>query len=470
MKCRTSASVGAAVAVAAILGTAACGNGKPAGQALQSRPDIFIVVIDTARRDHFSTYGYGRETSPALSRIAGESRTYTRAYSTGGWTSAAHGSLFTGLYAASHGTTQEHWSMADELTTLAEVLAENGYATAGLVENPMLSHKHGFDQGFDSYAELWLPPHNERPLTELFAELVDGRPDDRPLFAFVNIITPHSPYTGAGSYTGMFAGDDAGPTSNRWREFFLELVDFSADEIDHLAARYDEELLYSDHVVGEMFRLLKERGFWESSFFLVTADHGENIGDHGMMDHVFGLQESLIRVPFIVHFDASFSRGSSSDAIVQLTDVFPTVLDAARIPLADHATQGVSLARNDPTSDRPVFAEYYYPSQALTAFPEDYRDAPSLERFKRRIAAVIDEGHKLVWGSDGRHELYDLTVDPDERTNLIDDPNHEPTRSRLTALVSELRERYARERVVPESVIELDDQTREALRSLGYVQ
>lgn len=159
-------------------------------------PNILIIVMDTVRQDHLSCYGYGRNTTPHLSELAKESKVFYNAYSTSSWTNPAHASLFTGLYPVTHKTTQENWQMSHHLTTLSEVLSNEGFETFGIVENPMLGKHNNFDQGFSHYYETWRKKEGSESENEAFLrfkQCIGKRNEEKPFFMFINFIEPHNP-------------------------------------------------------------------------------------------------------------------------------------------------------------------------------------------------------------------------------------------------------------------------------------
>ena len=451
----------------------------------ETPPNIVIIVMDTARQDRLSCYGYDRDTSPRLRELARTSTVFGNAYSTSSWTSPAHASLFTGLFPIAHGVTQEHWRMSGDLVTLAEVLSQHGYETVGIVENPILSDKNGFDQGFSVYYPTWRidralgkSPSERRSesgntAADIFLETV-RRDRDRPFFIFVNLIAPHSPYDSSEQFEYEFVTErDISLVENLWREHYLGRRVLTEAELGHLSELYDAELLYTDHLVGIMMDGLRASGQWDDTFFVVTSDHGENIGDHGHVDHVFALNEALIRVPLIIRYPARFGSGSGDDRPVQLTDVFPTVLEAAGIDAEAFPDQGLSLLSDRIPADRAIFSEYYWPKQVLSCLDEADRDDPALAPFKRSLRSVIVGGAKLVWASDGRHEVFDLATDPDELVNAWNGRADTDALRRLEGKLAEAVSRFGADRkVTPEDVPAdaLDEATREALRSLGYLQ
>lgn len=439
-------------------------------------PNVVIVVMDTVRQDHLACYGYHRNTTPNLTRLVESSRIYRSAYSTSAWTSPAHASLFTGLFPVAHKTTQENWTMAPECATLAELLAKRGYETFGISENPLVSKHHNFDQGFSRYYETWRMGGRQAPLNiaaELFEKILNRRDKKDPFLIFVNLIEAHSPYNSSGPFRDRFLSDRSIPCeSNQWHDFFLGRREFTVEEIDHLKELYDAEILFVDHQVGEMAASLKKRGLWDDTIFIVTSDHGENLGDHDMMDHVFSLYESLTKIPLIIRYPKAFAPGSVDDSPVQLTDIFPTLLNLTGVDSSAFPSHGRDLLQHDSGGRRDIFYEYYYPRQVLEIFREQDRENPKLDRFKRRLRAIISNEMKLIWGSDGRHELYDLARDPRESANLIDETMYsEKVRDMIRALDSFARVYEQSRDVQPDRPAgEIDEDTLEALKLLGYTQ
>lgn len=440
---------------------------------------MVLIVMDTTRQDRLSIDGYERDTSPNLAELAAESTTYSRAYSPGGWTPSAHASLFTGLFPIGHQVTQENWRMGDHLTTLAEVFSEKGYETIGITENPMLNPRLNFEQGFSNYYEAWRESGGaENGAFHYFKESLDKRKKNRPFFMFVNLIEPHSPYNSSRQFYYEFVSDRSMKIEeNMWPKFYSGEKIFTEKEIRHLNELYDAELLYTDYIVGGMAEELKSRGLWEDTVFIVTSDHGENIGDHGMMDHVCSLNESIIRIPLLIYYPKHFSPGIRHDYPVQLTDIFPTLLEIAGIDPARYPSQGESLIDRAPDDIAPVLSEYYYPEQVLEGMnrkgliKRDGKEIP-IDRHKRRIRALIIKDMKLIWGSNGRHELYDLAKDPGEKNNLIDAAEYSETSRELLAMLDSMISKYDLKMGKARSVDkeELDKETLEKLKSLGYIQ
>ena len=487
--CRSILATAAALVAAALL-TLACSEAGT--RAVEPATTIVVVIMDTVRQDHLSVYGYRRDTTPRLTELAAESRQFRGAYSTSSWTNPAHASLFTGLYSIAHATTQQQWTMAPELITLAEILGERGYETRAVVGNAMLSRNRGFDQGFSEYFQAWsrrdeletsgaspLPTLDEVSTAEVEA-LLEARNPMAPLFLFVNLIGPHAPYDSCGDFCEHFVERRPPPPGTAYGATRLGAVldhyvgnrKITPAELWHQVGLYDAELLQVDHMVGRIIDAMKRAGVWENAFFAVTSDHGENFGEQGHLGHAFSLTQSVTKIPLLIRDPARFAAGTSDEAPAQLTDLFATVLGAAGIDPSAFSPHGVDLADAGGRRGRSVLTEYYRPRQALgvsllRATPEERE---RLAPFNRALRSVIVGDEKFVWGSDGRHELYDLESDPLERDNLISRPERADDRRRLEEHLEQLLEEYRPEQPLRAEEIPLDEATRKALEALGYFQ
>lgn len=428
----------------------------------RSPPDVVLITLDTTRADHLGCYGYEHETSPNLDALAAESRVYTRAYTPSSWTLPAHASLFTGRFPSSHGAM---WDSEGELIlgagvagpqtlqhlrargltasqpTLAEVLTKASYTTGAVVAGPWLKRIFGLDRGFQHYDHSGIETLRGRiaaSVTNSAIEWLDRNPSG-PLFLFLNYYDPHGPYSDPEGLAERFAR--AVPEKD-------ELT-----EVPPRGARYDGEILYMDQHLGRLLDHLREIGRYETSWIIVTADHGELLGEHGKTGHGEHLFEGEIRIPLIVKAPAVLSSGTSigsvgrSTAAVGLIDVFPMILDALGIEAPPNVQGGLP-----PDVGHPIFAEVY--PQPMAAPLGDWR-------------VIFDGDFKLHWNSLGAHLLYDVRQDPDEESNLLFD---KPERamamtSLLNAFVGALPKREA----IGDEAKQVDDETLRALESLGYL-
>jgi arylsulfatase A-like enzyme len=276
-----------------------------------SRPThVVLVSIDTLRADHLGCYGYARARTPNIDRLASESVVFDNAATATPLTLPTHSSLLTGLTPLRHGVVDNFGFRLDaSVTTLAETLRAQGFATGGFVGSFVLDSRFGIAQGFDTYFDHFdAPSANGRPLSahqrpanevlEPALEWID-RQGARPFFAFLHFFDAHTPYTPPEPYRSSFPDDDVG--------------------------RYDAEIAFVDEQLGRLVRELDARGILEDTAIVVVGDHGESLGDHGEATHGLFIYDATVRVPLLVR--APGFRAGRARAQVRTIDVMPTVLD-----------------------------------------------------------------------------------------------------------------------------------------------
>lgn len=408
----------AALAVFAAVSAAGCGHRGP-------RPNIVLVVVDTLRQDHLATYGYARDTAPFLGALARQGVVFD-GLSPSSWTKPATASLLTGLHPLRHQAFARRDRLPDGVVTLAERLQRIGYRTVGASANGWVSPVFGFDRGFDTF----LFRDNVRAVDldrELVGQLAGLKP---PFFLYLHLIDPHLPYDPPTAW-------DGGPLPERLRGRPLTLAEADATHFrqrpPEVMARardlYDGEIREADRGIETVVRWLDGRGLMKDTVLIATADHGEELGEHGRMSHGQTLYQEVVRVPLIVHAPGRF-RGGRRFGRASLLDVVPTLADL--LDLRAPGLDGVSLAGQ--LSGGPAAA-----ISDTAALPDrsfllhlDFRDGVSL--------ALLRGGKKLLLGQQPyRKELFDLTRDPGERHDLVAAGGD----ADFTHLGSELADRYA---------------------------
>jgi len=401
------------------------------GEKSPFRPNVLLIVMDTARADHLSCYGYPEKTTPGLDRLASQGTLFEQVISAGSWTLPSHATIFTGLYLHDHKTTAENWNLAPEFTTLAEVLLAAGYDTAGFSCNPWLGKGTGLTQGFRTFLDLWRDPRPRRQgddgaelATQYLLDWIDSAATGRPFFAFVNFMEPHLPYDPPAGFESDFVPKDADAGElaelRGWKHprevgYILHVPGYEVS--DHqfrlLRALYDGEIAYLDSKIDELIRGLAERNVLEDTLLIITSDHGEHIGDHGLMDHKMSLYEALIHVPLIVRYPRAVPQGVRIHGPVQTNDLFPTVLRLCGIERPAPSGSAPLPFDNDTATRELTFAEFGPPTEFLRILRRRFPEAP-YARFDRSLVAVRGPRYKYIWASDGRSELYDIADDPDE--------------------------------------------------------
>jgi arylsulfatase A-like enzyme len=366
--------------------------------ALIQRPhrtaSVVLVVLDTVRIDHLTPYGYAKETTPRLLQFAQEGLLFERARSAAPWTLSSHASIFTGKLPSQHGCDWEHRWLADGQETIAEVLKREKFETFGVTTNVNASSIYNLHQGFDRFVETWSLRESRRGrddsaiANEEIRAWLDRRPDPaRPFFLFVNYADAHLPYAPPPPLDRMFgaASDRARALASRGdllRGVLSGEVKLTADDVAGLTALYDGELRKVDGLFGDLLDDLAQRGLRDDTLVIVVADHGELLGEDGLVDHQLSLREELLHVPLVIRWPRMVRPGRVPEP-VSLTEIKPW-LD--------------SLARGRVPAWSPS------PDRALEVIDSEYARPVDLVDFVRahgRDAAAIDVRLAAAWRRDG---------------------------------------------------------------------
>lgn len=423
------------------------------------RPNILWIVMDTVRADHLSSYGYRRDTSPNIDRIASEGILFENTISAAPWTLPSHASMFTGMFPSKHGADVEHLWLDDEFDTIAEVLRSYGYQTFGYTNNSHAGPLTNANQGFDAFevtsygkveAGSELSDHLmiydlRRRIRDLllikrtfFVDkgahranqfvkrwITDSSSDPAPFFVFINYMEAHAPWSPPKDFLAPYVGDAKPGDVLRLAPLDIYEHVFGQVKVDEHGfklhrALYDGEISYMDFKMGELFDYLREQDILDNTILIITSDHGENFGEHGLAGHFLDVNDPLIRVPLIIRYPGLVGAGVRVDEQVQLTDIFPTILDLLDIDW-DGLTelQGRSLVR-EREGDEASFAVAEYGMNHFEAVRAvDYTRSYDVTTIIRRLKTVRTDEFKYVWTSDGRDELYEISQDPGELNNLI---------------------------------------------------
>jgi arylsulfatase A-like enzyme len=444
-------------------------------------PDVILVVLDTTRADHLSTYGYGRDTSPNLSKLAEDGMLFTQARSPAAWTLPGHASLFTGMYPSRHGAhlagawlpgesidgrPNVAFPLRPEADTMAEVLRDRGYTTGGFVANfSYLYRDWGVAQGFGHYDEapgllLRHTPHVVRFAQHFVPEFclkpyrsarqintealgwLDRAPAGRPVFLFLNYMEPHQPWLAPAPYDRWSRGLPHADRLSKKNLYTHAVHAVAPEEREFITASYDGQLAAMDAALGELFDALRRRGRYENALVIVTADHGEFLGDHDQLGHIGRmLYEPVLHVPLVVKFPGAERPRGRETRPVQLVDVLPTVVATAGASLPD-GVQGQPLLQ----VSRPSVAEEEINPFLVANYGEVYN---------RGVRVLYDGDYKLISTTQGQRMLFDLARDPGELDNLAE---REPERT--AALLQRLHETLDTRVGTPEAVVRLESRAK----------
>jgi arylsulfatase A-like enzyme len=432
-----------------ILGFVGCAAPEPEKV---SPPHLLLISLDAFRADHLSSSGYYRHTTPFLDELAAQGVRFSHASVNTHGTPSSHTTMLSSLYQETHRVwadpaagTPRAPSIPAEVELIQEILGGSGWTTAAVTGGGWMSATYGFSRGFDFFSDEGRAADQG---VELFVEtLGEALLTDDPVFAFFHTYQVHSPYLPPDGYRTLF-GEYSGsvkPTSEALRPFVTTAGQhLDQNDFDFLVSQYDGEIRFLDDSLRELFARLAEIGFLDNAVVLITADHGEEFGDHGGLLHRGSLFEELVRVPFIV-WGQGVPAGVVDPTLVSAVDIVPTLLTAAgfvpppimegRDVLADHTV---------PWADQRIFAQY--------------RDA---------LYSVRTPRFKLIEGTQGRRMLFDLERDPRERRNIA--AEHPDLTAALAAELEVWRSARPGLGDAASSRTEIDPSTEEQLKALGYL-
>jgi arylsulfatase A-like enzyme len=434
-----------------------------------------LVTLDTLRADHLGLYGYPRETSPFLDEIASRGVVFERAYAPMATTAPSHASIFTSLYPLEHGVVSNGRRLAASFPTLAERLRAAGFRTAGFVS----THAHwvptDLDRGFEAFdARPRKSPEVYRTAdrtVDAALEWVSGCADCERLLLFVHLFDAHAPLRPPERHLDVFRS--AAPEARREHAGYLEashrvpLAFYSDDpgRMLFIMDRYDAEIRFVDEQLRRLYEGLASRGLSDGTLWIVTADHGEGLGNHRWMGHGLAWEESL-RVPLIFHASDGRLAPRRVASIVEHVDLLPTSIElmdrveASQAPISGRSLAPLlrgesSVARRAALGQRGSVPR----GDQVRRLPQEDPGDLDGQQF-----ALTEARWKLHHHTAGPDRLYDLASDPYESRDLLAD-GEAPEATRLRrALDERLRGLRRTAPLAPE----LSPETVEELRALGY--
>lgn len=353
-------TLGGAFLLAALASLLLSCGGSPA-----ERPNVLLITVESLRTDRVGCYGCERPTTPALDELARQGTRYTDAHSVTSWTLASHATLFTGLYPTAHQVTRPVDRLGDSYTTLAEHFAARGYRTAGCASGPFLRTPHNLNQGFEFYDDSPSAPSQQvahgdvtNPAVEkIMLDYLDGAArDDRPFFLFAYLWDPHYDFIPPAPYDTLFRSAGAEPFDlTRFELNPLIYAGMPAGRLRYLEDQYEGEIRWTDELLGHLWAAMRERGLWEKTIVVVTADHGEEFFDHGEKGHKNNLHAETIHVPLVIKW-AGPPAPAVDHRLAGLIDIFPTLVEATGTEF-DGELHGRSLLGKARGGDDPLFFE-----------------------------------------------------------------------------------------------------------------
>jgi arylsulfatase A-like enzyme len=432
---------------------------RRAGATPPGAPNVLLLILDTVRADDMGLYGYARNTSPEIERVAATGVTFDHAIVSAPWTLPSHASMFTGL--APHKLSTDFDRPLDGVPpTLAEVLRRRGYTTGGFVANPTYAARAtGLNRGFATYRDheitinalidnaFW--PRRavlairdalgrrgrlvRRTAAEVNREVLDWMPaDGRPFFAFLNYFDAHEPYETHPPFDRLFSKHPP----KYWLLTGWQRNKSRAD-LQEIRNAYDSNIAYIDHHIGELLRALDRRGLLKNTIVVITSDHGEQFGEHGgIMSHANSLYLPLLHVPLVISYPPRLPVARRIAQPVSLQNIAATVLDLAAVG-AGAELPGESMRALWSAPADSVGPDGSSPPALLSELTfNTFSNARDPIR-KGPMQSLVQGKLHYIRNGDGREELYDFEADPGELEDLARSGAGEPRLRQLRRMMDE---------------------------------
>jgi len=450
----------------------------------EERNNVIIVLLDALRADHLHCYGYFRETSPWMDRLADEGTLFVNVFAQAPVTFPSVYCLLTSRRASEFFGflgRKGHLFPADRFLMLPEIFQNHGYTTAAISSSPLVLLSkpavspggRGYGQGFRIFEELTETAKFRSPeaVMDRAIHFLDQY-GDRRFFLYLHLMDPHDPYKSPEPFNSRFLDPAVKKTVDleemalKCNTYFHQILDGQqvhpqAGELEIFNALYDGEIRYADSQIGRLVKALESRKLNKNTLLLITADHGEEFFEHGFFKHCYNLHNEALKIPFIIR-GPGVAGGIKEKTYVQSIDIAPTLMTLAGIPKAG-PMQGEDLARTcllgePPSRRRPILCE----SQFLDAKCLITGDRWKYIRVFGKGIADIDARHLRA-----AELIYDLVQDPEEKTDLFEKKKAlaAAMRRKLLALLPDSE----KQRLEKRGMLRVDPQTREHLKAIGYL-
>ena len=462
------------VSLVVLVVVAAFGQSRRSGEVPASNeplPSVLFITVDTLRADHLSSWGYHLKTSPNIDKLAAEGVRYAHAYTVTSRTAPSHFSMFTSRYPQEHGAKLNGFAVPEDtkFLFLPQILQKYGYANAAFVSAwPLTKRLTRMDRFFDVYDEdlnrSYQMINSMRYAEDVAPRAISWMEEHRekPFFLWVHFFDPHSPYDLRTDFEPTEKTGKPDRTAERGQETLPETV-----------RGYNSEIFYTDHWVGEVVAAVDRLGLTDKTLVVLSADHGESLGEKSYQGHSRRLWESIVHVPLIFRWPGSIPAGQTVETKVTTLDLTPTIVDLTvrrKDPTAKIPTEfaGRSLARNltagEAIPDRNV---------RFVAFAGQKWVMPKWfsKLWLRDLDFPLKTGYragnrKVIWTPEEETlEVFDLAKDPYENHPMVSDDGRAYDRE-----TDELAKWFKATHLAADGDNRMTERDREALESLGYLQ
>ena len=474
-------------------------------QGASEKINVLFVLLDAVRADHLGCYGYPKNTTPNIDRLAAQGAVFEKAYAQSSHTLESVPSLLTSTYPSTHAIKTQTTALPDKLFTLPQFFKSAGYKTAIFSVNPYVSAAYGYHRGIDDF--YWLDrdsikinktvlgyiiqtakrfPRLEKTANALLrlgllfypqkCSLKSGDPSamtakaagwirkhhQDPFFLYLHYDGGHNPYISP--YKDMFDPGYSGSPVDDFPEKmgmfypYTKGTPLPKEKRSNLIAQYDGQIFYHDQCLDKLFKLLSELDIKDQTLVVLTSDHGEEFFEHEGWGHGQSVFEETIHVPLVFYSPMMIGAGQRIPHLVELVDIFPTLLDLCEIPVHDmlpYKIDGISLVSSFKQESPPPLR-----SAVLSELTQGGHSARCLRT----------EKYKVIEISAGMRTLrlaYDMEHDPGEKQDIYEKDNKQ-----IQSLFSRLENilKAASNKAFKIKKTRLDEKQKEQLRSLGYLK
>lgn len=435
---------------------------------------VILISLDSLRPDHLTCYGYDRDTSPNIDRLARDGVRFTETRAPAPWTLPSHVSMMTGLSTVNHGVFGIELRMDPRIPTLAELLKAKGFANAAFGGGGLVNDHFGFDRGFDRFetvGTIGAANAAARLGERAFRWIEEHR--DRDVFLFLHTYQIHGPYRSEAPWNGRYLRGGPIPRLDRIGHFDKRFTPVSDEMRRDIIGLYDGAIRYTDeNLIGPLVAKIRNLGIYDRTMIVLTSDHGEEFFEHGAWGHAYHLYDEVLRVPLIIKFFGSRNAGKTVRTPTFGVDVMPTIAEELGFRLPSGSLDGISLLRFADGGDAAGIGTprvglsdmYSHESGRYTLRRIAFIRPPHIvirnESYSSKDAAgVLSSPPPLA-----EVEVFDVSNDPGETRNLAAD-RPDLVRESLDLLREFLR---PRKRPAAEKT-EMDDDLLKQLKTLGYL-
>lgn len=494
-------NLSAAFALAAILPLTRWDTGPtPAAEVAESKqltrlPNLLMVTLDTTRADRLGAYGYERAQTPAFDGLADRGILFEEAFSQIALTGPSHLGLFTGTGPWRHGNLLNAVPLPEDRPLLSETLSDAGYATGGFVSAYVLNSDFGFDRGFQVYDDVggveapllsrlravWERRTNPHGVVErrgdrtvdLALDWLGDQESSRPWMMWVHLFDAHGPYEPPAPFDTAFYTGDPRAAEHTSMDQVEGVADYLKEslvgirDVDWVLAQYDGEIAFADLQLQRLLDAVEARGESQDTVVVVTADHGESLGDNGVwFDHGDDLYQASTQVPLVLSWPGQLAKGRRAKGPVELTDVLPTVLELMRLPVPEDI-DGVSLMGTWITAHEREHARGLCFDREANL---QAKAAGEIERPTYRMSSIRTADMLYVHRESDAYgdELYALDALEENRLGLVQEDEFG---QRITEFLQEQSEGLLSDgkEGIERSTVPLSPAAKARLRALGYI-